>query len=323
MLVGTLVGVGGAVGGGGVLLGLPQPPVPSFVNGALQIMLGMLVGFKMSRDSLGSGARALVPAALLAAIVVPTAVVVALIIAPLTSINVVTALFAAAPGGMTEMSTVSASFGADGAAVAAIQLVRVLLAVAIANAVLARLRPKDKPDHQEERDAEETGYAEDLKRLGLAIPWGVLGGLLGVLSSAPAGGILGALVGSAAFRLLTGRPVPEAKFRLGVQALAGGVIGLGVSGEFFGQIVRLAGAGALIISAQMLLWLATCWLLVKLFRYDLATAALASAPGGMSEIVSTAGGAGADEVVVTFVHLVRLSTIVIVVPVLVALFFGR
>lgn len=332
VLVGTLTGVGVAAGGGSALLGLPQLSVPLWVNGLLQILLGMMVGFRMTRDSLRSGTHALAPATLLAAVLILTSVVSALIAAPLASLDVVTALFAAAPGGMTEMSTVSVSFGADGAAVTAVQLVRVLLAVAIANVLLARLRSKGEAgapepgSRQERRDGaseEGTGHAESLKRLGVAVPWGVAGGLVGIVSGAPAGGIVGALACSAGYRLLTGSPVPVKGFQIGVQALAGGVIGLGVSGEFLGQLVRLAGAGALILSVQMLLWLVTGWLLLRLFGFDLPTAALASSPGGMSEIVSTANQGGADVVTVTFVHLVRLSSIVVVVPLLVALFFGR
>jgi membrane AbrB-like protein len=281
------------------------------------------------------GRHVLAPAALLAAVLILTSVVSALVVAPLASLDVATALFAAAPGGMTEMSTVSASFGADGAAVTAVQLVRVLLAVAIANVLLARLRSKGesestesgelKEEEQQKEDVSEegSGYGENLKRLGWAVPWGSAGGIVGIMSGAPAGGIVGALACSAGYRLLTGRPVPVKGFQLGVQALAGGVIGLGVSGEFFGQLFRLAGAGALILAVQMLLWLLTGWLLLKLFGFDLPTAALASSPGGMSEIVSTANQGGADVVIVTFVHLVRLSSIVVVVPLLVALLFGR
>lgn len=207
------------------------------------------------------------------------------------------------------------------------QLVRVLLALAAVDVLLWWLGPKgedeDRGEESKEQDtpAESTGYAEDLKRLGMAIPWGVLGGLAGILSQASAGGIIGALVGSAAFGLLTGRPVPVRAFQLAVQVLAGAVIGLQVSGEFFGQLARLAGAGALIVSVQMLLWPLMSWMLVRLFGYELATATLASTPGGLSGVVTTASEAEADEVVVTFVHLVRLSTIVVVVPVLVALFF--
>ena len=213
-------------------------------------------------------------------------------------------------------------------AVTSVQLVRVLLALAAVDVLLWWLGPKgedeDRGEESQEQDApaESTGYAEDLKRLGVAIPWGVLGGLAGILSQAPAGGIIGALVGSAAFRLLTGRPVSVRAFQFVVQVLAGAVIGLQVSGEFFGQLARLAGAGALIVSVQMLLWPLMSWMLVRLFGYyDLATATLASTPGGLNGVVATASEAEADEVVVTFVHLVRLSTIVVVVPVLVALFF--
>jgi uncharacterized protein len=329
VLVGTLVGVGIASVLLTVLLGLPQPSVPSFINGLLQIMLGMLVGFRMTREELRSGVHALIPASLVTAILVFSAIGSALAVVPFTSVDVVTALFAAAPGGLTEMSVVSVSFGADGAAVATVQLVRVLLALAVINILLKRFESKgasEPASHDQEQDdapSDTPGLAENLKGLGVAAPWGILGGLAGIVSSAPAGGIIGALIGSAAFRLVSGRPVPVRKFQLGVQALGGGVIGLGVSSDFLGELVRHAGAWALILSTQMLLWLALGWLLVRLFRYDLSTATLASTPGGMSAVISTAGPAGADVVIVTFFHLVRLSTIIVVVPVLVALIFSR
>ena len=277
-------------------------------------------------------ARALVPAALITAIITSTGIAAALVAASLTSIDAVTAVFAAVPGGLTEMSAVSLSFGADGAAVASVQLVRVLLAIAAVNVLLVWLGPKEdnedeetesEPQERQYTPTESSGYAEDLKRLGVAVPWGVLAGLAGILSQVPAGGIIGALAASAAFRLLTGRPVPVRAFQIGVQVLAGAVIGLQVSGEFFDQLARLAGAGAgaVIVSGQTLLWPLTSWMLVRLFGYDLVTAILASTPGGLSGVVATASEAEADEVVVTFVHLVRLSTIIVVVPILVALFF--
>ncbi len=77
----------------------------------------------------------------------------------------------------------------------------------------------------------------------------------------------------------------------------------------------------MIVSVQLLLWPLMSWMLARLFGYNLVTAILASAPGGSSGVVATASEAEADEVVVTFVHLVRLSAIVVVVPILVALFF--
>lgn len=332
VLVGTLVAVG--IGGGGaVLLGLPHLSVPPGTYSLLQILLGMLVGFRMSRVELWEGARALLPASLLAAIIIPASIVAALVAASITSLDVVTALFAAAPGGLTEMTAVGLSFGADGAAVASVQLIRVILVVVVVDVILQRLEHKG--DESEEDESESDGareqddtpgrwaeHKEDLKRLAIAAPWGVVGGLVGIATSLPAGGIIGALVCSAAFRLLTERLVPVEKFQVGVQALSGMVIGLGVSGDFFGELVRLAGAAALIICTQMVLWLVMSWLLVRFFRYDLPTATLAPSPGAISAVITTADETRADTVVVTFIHLVRLNAVIVVVPILVTLFFS-
>ena len=318
------------VGAGSVLLntlpGFPQLSVPSPINGTLQIMLGMLVGFRMTREELRSGVRALIPASVLSIILISTTIVTALIVSRLTSVDLVTALFATAPGGLTEMSVVSLGFGADGAAVTTVQLVRVLLALAVIDILLKKFESKNEPasDQEDEDDsAEETGLAEDLKALGIAAPWGILGGLVGIFSQAPAGGIIGALIASAAFRLLTERPVPVSKYQLAVQALGGVVIGLSVSVDFLGELVRYTGAWTLIISTQMLLWLVMGWLLAKLFHYDLPTSTLASSPGGLSAAISTAEPSNADVVIVTFIHLVRLSSIIVIVPLFVALIFGH
>ena len=326
VLIGTLVTVG-AVSLGIELLGLPQLSIPAPFTWVLQILLGMMVGLRTDRESLRGGAHALIPASLLAVLLIFTTVIVALAVAPLTSTDIVTILFAAAPGGLTEMTLMSMNFGADVAAVTAVQLVRVLLTLAVIEFLLKRYVSKGKCESQEQDDNdvstdEKVEPKEELKRFGMAAPWGILGGIGGVVSSVPAGGVIGALVSTAAFRLFTGRTVPVKKFRIGVQTLAGGAIGIEVSSSFFSELVRLAGAGALVIFAQMLLWLATSWLLVKMFRYDFPTSALASSPGGISGVVPAAGEAGADEVVVTFMHLVRLTAVVVIVPIVVVLMFG-
>jgi membrane AbrB-like protein len=334
VLLGTLVAVG--IGGVGItLLGLPQFSVPPGTYSMLQILLGMLVGFRMTREEMREGVRALLPAFLLAIVMISASVGAALVAVPLTSLDPATALFAAGPGGLTEMTAVGASFGADGAAVASVQLVRVLLAVVVVDVVLQRLGHKGEELYSGEESVATGGdegqddapdrwaeHKEDLKNLAVAAPWGIVGGLAGTATSLPAGGIIGALACSAAFRLLTGRPVPVGTFQVGVQAMSGVVIGLGVSADFLTQLLRLAGAGALIISTQMVLWFTMSWLLVRFFRYDLPTATLAPSPGAMSAVISTADEAGADTVVVTFIHLVRLNAVIVVVPVLVSLFFG-
>lgn len=323
VLLGTLVAVG-AVSVASPYLGLTQVPVPPGATPLLQVLLGAMVGLRMDRDALRSGLHALLPASLLAIAITAVAVASALLATALTSVDIVTAMFAAAPGGLTEMTTTSIAFGADAVGVAALQLARVLLAITVVDVLLKSRESKDEEeqDEEEQEDADEAGHKKELKDLGVAAPWAVLGGVIGLVSGIPAGGIVGALVGSAAFELITGRSVPLARFRIGVQALGGVVIGLDVSSSLLGELGRLAAAGAIIIPVQMLFWLVASWLLVKLSGYGLSTSALASTPGGISGVIPVAEETDADAVVVTFMHLVRLSTVVVVVPVLVTLFSG-
>jgi len=71
----------------------------------------------------------------------------------------------------------------------------------------------------------------------------------------------------------------------------------------------------------MVLWFAASWLLTGLFRYDNLTAALVSWRYEQGGSGSQPGGA--DVAIVSFAQLIRLGTIVTVVPVFVALFFGE
>ncbi len=323
VLLGTLVAVG-TVSIVSPFLGLPNVPVPPGSMPVVQVMLGIMVGLRMDRDALRSGIHALLPASVLSVAIIAISIASALVADALTSMNAITALFAAAPGGLTEMTTTSTTFAeTDPIAVATVQLARVLLAITIVDVLMSRTRSgKDGEQDQSGDSSGKDGYKEELKGLAVAAPWGILGGAIGIALQIPAGGIIGALAGSAAFELLTGRSVPIARFQVVVQVVSGVVIGLGVSSDFLSELGQLAVAGAVIISVQMVFWLAIAWLLIKFSGYDGLTSALATSPGGLSGVIPAAEETRADSVVVTFMQLVRLSTIVVVVPVVASLFFS-
>ena len=74
---------------------------------------------------------------------------------------------------------------------------------------------------------------------------------------------------------------------------------------------------------QMLVWLVAGYLLVRVFGFDPRTASFASAPGGMGTLLSITGETGADLVKVAFIHLLRLSATILVVPLLIAALIAR
>ena len=313
VLVGTIVGIGGAL----ALLGFPPVSLPVEVRWLLQVLAGLIVGLRMSRGSLRAGAGAVAPAAVLTAVMVLVGLTSAMLSVALLGMEPATALFAAAPGGITELAAVATGLGADGAAVTAVHLVRVLVTVALANVLLARsLRMNGVPN----------GGAEPLDKGGWGWIWaalaGVAGGLLGLATPVPAGGVVGSVVGSAAVRMWRAGEAPLGGLQLGVQALSGVVIGLGISAAFFERLFSLGGAVLLIVAVQVSLWLVAAHVLAKLAAYDRTSAMFSAAPGGMSELIAVAGSAGINTTVVAFTHLVRLGTVILVVPALVALFLS-
>lgn len=315
---GAMVGVGLFL----AVLGFPSVRTPAILGQSLQVMVGVLVGFRISRGSLSSGARTLLPATALAGLFLLSAVAAAAMATGLTGVRLVTALFAAAPGGLTEMATIGASVGADGPAVASVHLSRLLLVIFVANVFLARARRDDgAPSNPAESRTPERPDDDDsgIGRLALVVASGAAGGALGLLfTPLPAGGVVGALLGAGLARIGVVGGVPEKGFNLLVQASGGAIIGLGLSAEFFRTLLQLAGTAAIVNAAQMLVWAIAGFLLAKVFRLDPTTATFAAAPGGMGTLLSVTGETDADLVAVAFVHLFRLFATIVVVPLLAA-----
>ena len=162
-----------------------------------------------------------------------------------------------------------------------------------------------------------------VKRLMDTRAAGLVGGLIGLAMPLPAAGVIGAMIGAGVTRLSRPGPVPERSFSVLVQGLSGGIIGLGLSARFFETLVQLADATAVVNLVQMLVWLVAGYLLVRVFGFDPRTASFASAPGGMGTLLSITGETDADLVKVAFIHLLRLSATIFVVPLLVAAFIAR
>jgi hypothetical protein len=321
--MGALFGVGTALG----LFGFPEVSPPPLAGQALQVMVGVIVGLRVTRDAMRSGARTLLPATVLAGVFLASGFAAAVAAVSFTGMTPVTALFAAAPGGLTEMAAVGASVGADGPAVAAVHLVRLLLVILVATLLLARA-PRALPPIARENDVE--GEAPDgpprpsgLARLSAIAAAGLAGGVIGLAATPlPAAGVIGALIGAGVLRVSVPGPVPERGFSLLVQVLSGGIIGLGLSARFLETLAQLAGATAVVNTVQMLVWLVAGYLLVRVFGFDPRTASFAAAPGGMATLISITGETDADLVKVAFIHLLRLSATILVVPLLVAAFFA-
>jgi hypothetical protein len=116
--------------------------IPSNFRVAAQMVVGGMLGLSITRETVASLRTMLLPAVILVVVMIGTSLIAGWILARVTGWDLATAFFSSSPGGMTEMTLASMSFGADTATVALLQLMRMLSVVSIMPLVLKILLKK-------------------------------------------------------------------------------------------------------------------------------------------------------------------------------------
>lgn len=150
----------------------------------------------------------------------------------------------------------------------------------------------------------------------------VAGGLLGagLLTAVhmPAGGIIGAVCGSALVSSTKQTPAALPALRILGLVLLGAAAGVRLDGRTLKLLWQLAVPLGLAILGLLVVSVVLAVILHRAFHIDAVTALLACAPGGVSEIAGMADQLKARSGIVVAIHVVRVIAVVIVaLPILV------
>lgn len=137
----------------------------------------------------------------------------------------------------------------------------------------------------------------------------------------PAGALVGAMVGVAVLKLTTGvaADVPP-PIHFAVYVMLGWVIGQSMQREALAALGNAAFAMLGSIVALILFGVLLAVILSRLGVVDSATAFLAACPGGLSQMAALGSAVGANVPLVIGVHLVRISTVLFLAPLVVRWF---
>jgi len=299
-------------------LGLSEAPAGA--NLVLQIVLGLFIGVRVSRETRREFAGS-APVALLASawwLSLPLGL--GWLVTRWFGLDLSTSLLGTVPGGIAEMSLLALTLNADAALVALMQFFRlaaVLVGMPFLSAWINRrvgggMRGQKKPAFASQ-DVKNPFHRRE--GMVLALTLAVLGGLAGSWSGLPAGAFVGAMTftGIASVSGLRLCPLP-AGFRTAAQVGLGALIGLNVNPEVIGTLQRML-LPTLAVTAVMIAWGILLALLVRSRTgWDLMTCLIATCPGGITQLSSIAEELGADPLRVSLLHLVRLFTIFLVLP---------
>ncbi|MDR7437991.1 MAG: AbrB family transcriptional regulator [Armatimonadota bacterium] len=151
-------------------------------------------------------------------------------------------------------------------------------------------------------------------RMLMTLAVGLAGGLAAMRLHIPAGALVGSLAAVGALRL-AGAPVAE--IPTGVRRAAQMIVGamLGVSFGWGDLPVQRFLLPALLLTALLFsLSVAVAWIIVRTARWSWTAAVLSTAPAGMTELSLSADALGLDASAIAALHLIRITTVVLVVP---------
>ena len=294
--------------------------MPADVKFYTQVATGIYIGAKISRSNLQDLKRILKPALLLLLIMLIFSVCVGLVIYSVSDLSISTALFAMAPGGITDMTLASMDFSAESSVVALIQTLRVIFTTALLPFLIKWVHSRRKSTITAQKDASSTPKSKRSSGpldLGLTLLIGLFSGAVGKYLDFPCGAIAFSMVGCATFNVVTDRGYMPLNLRRFVQMFAGALIGCTVGRSQILQMLELWNVTILAIASFLLLDLLSAAAISRVFRIDAVTALFACAPGGVSDMALIAEDMGADSVTVAGMHVVRLIGIVALYPIII------
>lgn len=323
----------------------PIPPAPELLDPLVQVLLGLFIGSKVTRETVFDLKNLIRPALFVAVWALLLVFVFGPFLGTVSALDPVTAVLASSVGGLPEMMVLSMATGADVAAVAVVKLTRAIIIISIFPVLFRRLFVSPGPDAALHREASRGGatpvsYSDEPNTVGAAdwasglrsllqrpleLPFTFLVAATGAAIFSRLGVPAGLMVGSMLFVAVAsslGLPVrgfPPSFFNPLLVAL-----GIMVSQHFGPETADTLASGGLlwplILSTAVVFVtaLGVALLIHRLAGWDRPLSFLAAAPGGFTVMTALAIHYGYDPFRVSMIHLARLLAIKSVVPIVFA-----
>jgi len=288
----------------------------------IQILSGAMIGSGIGRKDVAELRKIVLPTIFLVFCMILLNLSFSAAIVALTRLDIATALFATAPGGVADMALIATDLGANSGYVAILQLFRLLIIFTfmppIFKTVIGRINKagssEPAPEITGKNAAQKTGLRKTLLILFRSLVFAAAAGLLFQSIGITAGALIGGMVGAAASGLIFEKSVFPQRAKLGLQIFAGAFIGIRMDRESLVQIPELI-VPILIMTIGVLVFVfLVSYAMHKLTGLPLATCMLASTPGGIQEMALLADDLGADTTKVSIMQTARLMCVISFFP---------
>ncbi|WP_242865880.1 AbrB family transcriptional regulator [Desnuesiella massiliensis] len=309
--------------------------IPQNVRIITQIAAGAFIGAGVSYKDVAGLKSMVKPAILMVSSMIVLDLIMGYIMYKTTDIDLVTSLFACAPGGIVDMSIISSDLGADSSKVAILQMVRLMSVFALLPSIMkflsSRIEKKVAKKQSKsiniseveldkkclEKDKKKYVGKEALINLGITTIIATIAGLIGYKLKIPAGTMTFSMVAIGILNIFTGRGYMPLNIRRMTQVFAGALIGEKMT---FADLMALKGIvvpALILLIGIILVNLCIGIFISKVSDLELITSLLASAPGGVSDMALIAKDLGGDGPKVAILQLARYVCIIAFFPIII------
>ncbi len=287
--------------------------VPDVIKTIAQILAGALIGAGISRAEVKSMKDVLKPALILLPALLVINVLCGFLLAATGTMDLITALMATTPGGISNIPMIAADLGADPAKVVLLQFVRLVMGVGVFPAVIRSMRSEPGAAGLCPT-APSAPKRTPVVPVLLTVAVAAVAGLLGDYSPMPSGTMAFATLGTIAFKMYY--PAARTPRWLGklAQCLSGAFVGAGIGWVELKELGRMPGPVLLMVVCFSLGAFGIGQVLWRTGCFQKKEAMLAATPAGASDMALISADMGIQNVNLVILQVLRLVTVVTVFP---------
>lgn len=283
----------------------------------LQIFSGAMIGSTMSMAEVKSMKILGKPTLILLVSMVLLNLTFGFAIYAFTPLDAATSLFAAAPGGVSDMALIASDLNANTGYVAILQIFRILIVLLVFPPFFKKFSGSQKSlgNTVEKSTALQKAKPKwEPARFALLLLFGAIGGMLLYYLGVTAGAMIGGMLSGTIYCVLTKKVYFPKQIKTLMQVCSGAYIGRQITRESLLSISVLGlPIGIMLICIVTFVFLIS-WILVKTTKLDRLTAMMASTPGGLQEMALLADDLGADTPKIAVMHTLRVFTVILLFP---------
>ena len=294
--------------------------LPPNASPIVQVLLGAYIGNMLHKNDLVKLKVLWRPALVLLTGMTAYAILTGFVFSKAAGSDILTSMYATAPGGMVEVCLFAADTGGNISLIAAFHTLRtaiLYLAVPVMATIILKKRERLTGDrvyvqHRAPTEPKLILAERTLFTLFLA----AAGGFIGKASGVPAGTLLFAICASGCGAVFTGKTYIPLWLKRAAQILSGAVVGMRCNIEDFLYIKSILPIVLIIIFGYLLMTILLGNLLYRKGYVDLPTGIFSCCAGGVGDVTLVASDYDVDITKVVLLHLVRYLSIFITYPIL-------